>query len=657
MSNDPTTDLAEFARTGDEAAFRRVVGRFGQIVLDAARRRTNDAELAEEIAQNVFAIMARKAGRLSKHRAIAGWVLTTTRLESAKAMRGHQRHRRKLEALADEIKHSTDMSDEELENWRDALPHLEAGLDQLREADRDVVLARFFDNQSFKQIAAATGRTEAACRMRVHRALDKLRGWMAHRGVTLSATGIASGLAAEWAQAAPAATIESISTSAVAAAPTLGTGTILTNSLMTMNAAKSASLTAAAVLLIGAAPLALQLTKASRLEAQIAKIGDAAPVSPTPKPTLSGLNKPTSTTSSPAKRMLRDAKLPDDPRALTAVLTDAVMEQDLGKLMRAMVSLGRMDRAAIDALITGVNESDMDLGKKQAARRMLIGFMDADGSDGAALLEKAIDSDVQLFHVLKKRMARWAENDPAAAAAWLRQHRDDPRLNQSTGSNRIGELIWEAIVPGMARTDPDLAIAELDELGSSAKWTTIAAVAGSIIGRGNEGDLERAREVLLRLDEDNQERGVSAASQQPMASVAQFDTLVELARSLDYPQKRFASMACWMATTQINLPARERADWVLENVGAEDPSALRNFIWNTRQREEEIGVWIDELPAGTFKDNALRGEISALVNNLNDRDEALARARQIGDDEMRAEALRFTQDKMPSKANLTPATE
>jgi hypothetical protein len=353
--------------------------------------------------------------------------------------------------------------------------------------------------------------------------------------------------------------------------------------------------------------------------------------------------------------MLHDAKLPDDPRALTGALLDAVMEQNLGALMRAMVSLNRMSQEEIGELITQINQSDLGLGKKQAARRMLIGFMDTDESDGAALLEKAIDSDVQLFHTLGKRLARWAEKDPAAAAAWLQRHRGDPRLNQSTGSNRIGELIWEAVVPGMARTDPALAIAELDALGSGAKWTTVAAVAGSIIGRGGEGDTERARQVLMRLGEERKEGGISVASQQPMRGIEQFDALVGLARSLDFPEGRSASMACWMATCQIDLPARERADWVLHNVGAEDPSALKNFIWNTRQREAEIGVWIGELPAGTFKDIALRGEISALVQNLHDGGEAIARARQIGDAEMRAEALRFTLGKIPTAGDQAPA--
>ena len=654
MSNQPNPDLAKFAQGRDETAFRRVVAQYGKLVLTAARRRTDDLQLAEEVAQNVFAIMARKAKRLAKHRSLAGWVFTTTRLESAKALRGRQRHRRKLEALAEELKDTTDMSPEDQEHWRDALPHLEAGLDQLGDADREALLARYFEDRSFKQIASATGRSEAACRMRVHRSLDKLRGWMARRGVTLSAAAVATGLGAEWTGATPAAAVSAISSNAVAAAPALGSGTIISNTLMTMNATKSTCLAAAAVIAIGAVPIAMQQAQANRLESEIAQFDSRSADPHSTEPALSALQKQAAGGPGPARRILREARLPDDPAALTRVLLDAVMEQDLGALMRAMVALGNMSQAEIDDLITRINQSDMHLGQKQAARRMLIGFMDADETDGAALLEKAIDSDLQLFHTLGKRLARWAAKDPAAAAAWIEQHHDDPRLNQSTGSNRIGELIWKALVPGMARTDPALAIAQLDSLGSRADWTTVAAVAGSIIGRGGEGDPELAKEVLVRLPSDRLLGGIGVASQQPM-SIERFDAFAQLVRSLDLSEKRIAGRLYWLATTQGDVPARQRADWVLDNVGVQEPSSLRNFIWNTRQREAELGEWIGELPPGEFKDHALRGEISALVNNLHNGGEAIARARLIRDDELRSEALRFIVGKIPDAAAQAPA--
>ena len=655
MSTEARNNLSEFATTQSEGAFRKVVTEFGGLVLASAQRRTDDPQLAEEIAQNVFAVMARKAEQLSKHQSLAGWVFTTTRLESAKALRGRRRHRRKLQALAAEINQGTDMSDEELEHWREALPHLEEGLDRLSDTDRDAVLARFFENKTFGQIATETGRSEAACKMRVHRSLEKLRGWMANRGVTLSATAIATGLGAEWTQAAPAASIiNSISTNAVAAAPTLGTGTIFTNTLLTMNAAKSASIAVATVLVAAAIPLAIQQSKANRLESEFSQLGTPRPFE-SDKPPLNALGKPSAITrSNPGMQMLRDASLPKDPEDLTAVLVGAVEEQNLGALMRAMVALDRMDQAEISELITKISESDMHLGKKQAARRMLIAFMDTDETDGAALLDKALDSDIQLFHTLRNRLARWAENDPKGAADWIQSNRDNPKLKVSTGSNPVGDLIRDALLTGMARTDPAVAISHLENIDPVSQWTTHAAVAGSIVGRGQEGDLELAREVILSLPPDRISGGISVASQQRMNG-NRLDAFAQFARSFGLPDKYNSSDLYWLATSQVEIPAVERADWVLENLGAQNPSSLRNFVSNTRRQESELGAWIAGLPAGEFGDNALRGEISTLVYTFNDGGAAITSARMISDDEMRQEALRFIVGRIPGAVHHAPA--
>ena len=162
--------------------------------------------------------------------------------------------------------------------------------------------------------------------------------------------------------------------------------------------------------------------------------------------------------------------------------------------------------------------------------------MDPDENDGVSVLERAIDSDLQLIRTLEKRIACWAERDPAAAAEWVQAHIDDPRLKKSNGSVPIGEVIWDAIVPGIARTDPALAITQLDELGSRAKWTTVAAVAGSIIARGAEGDFDLVKFVLLRLDADRRIGGISVASEQPMG-VDRLDAFAELVCLFDFEEK------------------------------------------------------------------------------------------------------------------------
>jgi len=54
--------LREYAEKGSEEAFREVVSRYVDLVYSTALRRTGgDTHLAEDVAQNVFGVLARKA--------------------------------------------------------------------------------------------------------------------------------------------------------------------------------------------------------------------------------------------------------------------------------------------------------------------------------------------------------------------------------------------------------------------------------------------------------------------------------------------------------------------------------------------------------------------------------------------------------------------
>jgi len=66
---------------------------------------------------------------------------------------------------------------------------------QLNEADRTVVVLRFFEGRSLKDVGVALGLTENAARMRVERSLEKLRGLLTQRGVKSTASTLAAVLA------------------------------------------------------------------------------------------------------------------------------------------------------------------------------------------------------------------------------------------------------------------------------------------------------------------------------------------------------------------------------------------------------------------------------------------------------------------------------
>lgn len=69
----PDTDLLrEFVTSRSESAFSALVGKYLGMTLGIARRRTGHQQLAEDIAQNVFAILARKAPGLKATPTLAG---------------------------------------------------------------------------------------------------------------------------------------------------------------------------------------------------------------------------------------------------------------------------------------------------------------------------------------------------------------------------------------------------------------------------------------------------------------------------------------------------------------------------------------------------------------------------------------------------------
>ena len=90
--NDMTL-LREYARSNSEAAFEMLVSRRVSFVYSAALRQVRNPELAEEITQAVFIILAQKAGRIPDKTMLTGWLFKTTRYAALAQMRAAGRRR------------------------------------------------------------------------------------------------------------------------------------------------------------------------------------------------------------------------------------------------------------------------------------------------------------------------------------------------------------------------------------------------------------------------------------------------------------------------------------------------------------------------------------------------------------------------------------
>jgi hypothetical protein len=141
-------------------------------------------------------------------------------------------------------------------------PVLEDAMHELGEQDRHAVLLRFFQNKSLKEVGLALDLGENAARMRVDRALEKLRIVLMRRGI-VSGASLASVISAHAVQVAPAGLAATLTTASIAT-----TGTTTFTLLKIMTATKLKLVFAALVVAGGAAAVVMQQQTQQKLRAE-----------------------------------------------------------------------------------------------------------------------------------------------------------------------------------------------------------------------------------------------------------------------------------------------------------------------------------------------------------------------------------------------------
>jgi RNA polymerase sigma factor (sigma-70 family) len=258
--------LRAYARDRCEAAFSELVHRHVDFVHSTALRILRDPSLAEEVTQRVFVALAQHSPKLQDRVSVTGWLHETARNLAINTVRSEERRRQREQETA--AMNEPDTNDAE-GLWEQIAPRLDEALAQLNATERAVLLWRYFERRTAEQIGERLGLSAEAAQKRVARALDRLRGILAKRGLSAATGTLAAVISTHAVQSAPAGLAAAAITAATAASVTFPAASIL----QILMASTKAKLSVAALLAVSVTtPLVLQYQTNARLRDQVAQM-------------------------------------------------------------------------------------------------------------------------------------------------------------------------------------------------------------------------------------------------------------------------------------------------------------------------------------------------------------------------------------------------
>lgn len=131
---------------------------------------------AQDIVQEVFLTISRKARTWAAETDFLAWVCTVARYEALHFQRTRARRPGRLDEDVIELLHATELVDGS--DWQDRVEALRRCLDRLAPSAKDLIWRRYHGAQMPQQIAAAVGWTVNAVRVALTRARRMLRECM-----------------------------------------------------------------------------------------------------------------------------------------------------------------------------------------------------------------------------------------------------------------------------------------------------------------------------------------------------------------------------------------------------------------------------------------------------------------------------------------------
>ena len=223
-------DLLERFVCGDgdsaEAAFAVLVARHGAMVLGVCRRVLGNRHAAEDAFQATFFVLARKASGIARREQLACWLHGVARRAAldARARATRQRAGEKRLGAMSSFNQPDPIDSSELRAI------LDEELSRLPERHRAAIVLCELEGLSRREAAGRLGVSEGTLSSRLARAKTRLRDRLTHRGLALSAAGLASALSSD----AHAVTVPSVlADSTIRIASLVASGSSLTGVIPT----------------------------------------------------------------------------------------------------------------------------------------------------------------------------------------------------------------------------------------------------------------------------------------------------------------------------------------------------------------------------------------------------------------------------------------
>jgi RNA polymerase sigma-70 factor (ECF subfamily) len=164
------------AQLGEEEAFVELVRRYQPRLLYYVRRLVRSADLAEDVTQNVWAIVFRKLPRLKVEKAFSVWLYRIARAQAVNMIR-EESHYAELPGDYDAAEDSgieEGAEDEEVFSPL-AAARIHRALELLTPEHREALTLRFMENMSYEAISEIVGCRPGTVKSRIYYAKRALR--------------------------------------------------------------------------------------------------------------------------------------------------------------------------------------------------------------------------------------------------------------------------------------------------------------------------------------------------------------------------------------------------------------------------------------------------------------------------------------------------